>query len=163
MKKYEQFTKEEIEKFCEISKSYRELSIRLGYAPDGGSGISQIKEMIQVYHLNIDHFEGQGHTKNLGKIRTPIEKYLNNEQKVTSFKLRNRLLMEGYFEAKCCCCGLTEWMDNPIPLELHHKDGNKNNNNITNLELRCPNCHYFTDTYKSKNVKKEHQDEKSLE
>ena len=27
-------------------------------------------------------------------------------------------------------------------LQVHHKDKNKNNNNIDNLELICPNCHY---------------------
>ena len=32
----------------------------------------------------------------------------------------------------------------------------KENNSLNNLELRCPNCHYFTDTYKSKNRKTEH-------
>ena len=35
--------------------------------------------------------------------------------------------------------------------QINHKDGNKNNNSLENLELRCPNCHYFTDTYKTKN------------
>jgi predicted HNH restriction endonuclease len=38
-----------------------------------------------------------------------------------------------------------------MPLELHHKDGNKHNNNLDNLSIICPNCHTFTDTYKSKN------------
>lgn len=28
-----------------------------------------------------------------------------------------------------------------------------NNNALDNLELLCPNCHTFTDTYKSKNRK----------
>ena len=27
-------------------------------------------------------------------------------------------------------------------LQIHHKDRNKNNNNINNLELLCPNCHF---------------------
>ena len=39
-----------------------------------------------------------------------------------------------------------------IPLELHHKDGNKFNNNLSNLELLCPNCHAFTNTYRTKNI-----------
>lgn len=109
--------------------------------------------MVKKYNLDVSHFKGQGHTKNVGKHRTPTEKYLDNEIKITSFKLRNRLIEDGYFEKKCCCCGLTTWLGEPIPLELHHKDGNKNNNNLSNLELRCPNCHYFTDTYKTKNIK----------
>ena len=151
MKKYEKFSVEELSDFCATSESYRELAQKIGYSPDGGSAIKAIKEMIEKYQLDISHFKGQGHTKNLNKYRTPTEAYLNNEVQITSHKLRKRLLSEGIFEYKCNCCGLEKWLEQPIPLELHHKDGNKNNNNLENLELRCPNCHYFTETYKTKN------------
>ena len=152
MSKCDNFTKEQLQEFCDKSESYRDLKCYIGYKPDGGGGTNQvIKEIINKYDLNTSHFKGQGHRKNVGKYRVPIEKYLNNEIKIQSYKLRNRLLKEGYFEYKCSCYGLSEWLGNPIPLELHHKDGNKNNNSLENLELRCPNCHYFTDTYKSKN------------
>lgn len=153
MKKYEKYTIEELRQICDESESYREVAQKIGYSPNGGSNIKTIKEMADKYNLDISHFKGQGHTKNIGKHRTSTEKYLNNEIKVTSFKLRNRLIEDGYFERKCCCCGLDSWLGEPIPLELHHKDGNKYNNNLSNLELRCPNCHYFTDTYKTKNIK----------
>ena len=152
MKKYETFSKEQLQQICRESESYREVAVKIGYNPDGGRGTKAVKEMIALYNFDISHFKGQGHTKNIGKRKTPTEAYLKNEVKITSHKLRLRLLEEGYFENKCCCCGLTEWLGQPIPLELHHKDGNKNNNNLSNLELRCPNCHYFTETYKSKNV-----------
>lgn len=39
--------------------------------------------------------------------------------------------------------------DNPI-LEIHHKDGNHNNNTLENCLLLCPNCHSLTDNYKNK-------------
>lgn len=156
MKKYENFSKEELEKICQESESYREVAIKVGYSPNSGSSIKTIHEMIEEYGFDVSHFKGQGHTKNIGNYKTPIEKYLNNEQKITSFKLRNRLFAEGYFEKRCCCCGNTEWLGQPIPLELHHIDGNKNNNSLDNLEIRCLNCHYFTDTYKTKNIQREH-------
>jgi len=54
---------------------------------------------------------------------------------------------------RCEHCGLTKWLGKKIPLELHHKDGNKKNNTKKNLLLVCPNCHTFTDTYKGKNIK----------
>lgn len=151
MKKWEQFTKEEIISIVSNSESYREVAGKLGYAQDGGSAIKTIKEMTQELDIDTSHFKGQGHTKNKDKYKFPIEDYLNNKRNISSYKLRNRLLKEGIFEYKCCCCGLTEWLNQPIPLELHHKDGNKRNNSLENLELRCPNCRYFTDTYKTKN------------
>lgn len=49
---------------------------------------------------------------------------------------------------------LSEWMGKPIPLELHHKDGNHYNNDLSNLEILCPNCHAQTDNYRGKNIGK---------
>jgi predicted HNH restriction endonuclease len=36
-------------------------------------------------------------------------------------------------------------------LELEHKDGNGENNDLKNICLLCPNCHSQTATYKNKN------------
>lgn len=145
------FTLEEFSKICEESESIREVKIKMGYEPDGGGTSQRIKDLIAQLNIDISHFTGQGHTKNIGKRKVPIEKYFSNESNITSHKLRIRLLEENIFEYECCCCGNSKWLDQPIPLELHHKDGNKNNNALDNLELRCPNCHYFTETYKTKN------------
>lgn len=57
------------------------------------------------------------------------------------YKLKNRLIEEGYKERKCECCGRTEWNGQPIPLELHHKDGNSYNHSLENLQILCLNCH----------------------
>ena len=70
-----------------------------------------------------------------------------------TYKLKKRLIKEGYFEDRCQKCG---WSEKPIgaeftPCELHHKDGNSHNHCLTNLELICPNCHSLTDNYRSKN------------
>lgn len=46
----------------------------------------------------------------------------------------------------------TEWLGQPIPLELEHRDGNSSNNELENLELLCPNCH--AQTYRSRNRKR---------
>lgn len=165
VKKYEQYTKEELQKFCNESDSNRTLAKKIGYSPDSGTAQKTIKEMIKELNLDTSHFLGQGHKKNLGKIKTCTEDYLTGKVKITTHKLRLRLITEKFFEEKCNSCGNTEWLGEKIPLELHHKDGNKDNNSLENLELLCPNCHVFTDTYKTKNwkVNTEHQEEKSLE
>ena len=95
---------------------------------------------------------GKGQTKKNPKM-TLIE-YLATSKDIQSNKVRIKLLEEGYKEHKCECCGLTEWLGNPIPLELHHKDGNRYNNVIENYELVCPNCHALTDSYRGKNCTK---------
>lgn len=32
-------------------------------------------------------------------------------------------------------------------MQLHHKDGNHQNNELSNLEFLCPNCHALTDSW----------------
>ena len=96
---------------------------------------------------------GKGMSKNNGQYMT-LEDYLVNSESIQSNKVRLKLLKEGYKEHKCENCGLTEWLGQPIPLELHHKDGNPHNNVLENYVLLCPNCHAMTDSYRGKNSKK---------
>ena len=95
---------------------------------------------------------GKGYEKNREKMT--LKEYLEQSKDIQSNKVRIKLLDEGLKEHKCECCGLTTWLNQPIPLELHHKDGNRYNNVLENFELLCPNCHAFTDSYRGKNVNK---------
>ena len=71
--------------------------------------------------------------------------------------LAKKLLKEGIKKHMCECCLNTTWNGLPIPLEVHHKDGDNTNNKLENLQLLCPNCHALTDTYRGKNTKKHKQ------
>ena len=81
--------------------------------------------------------------------RLPIQHILNNPT-TKSHLLSLRLIEEGLKEAKCEICGLTEWNGLPIPLELHHIDGDHYNNSLENLQILCPNCHAQTSTHSSR-------------
>lgn len=96
---------------------------------------------------------GKGLKKNNNQGMTLLE-YLEKSKDIQSNKVRKKLLEEGYKEYRCECCGLTEWLNEPIPLELHHKDGNRFHNELSNYELLCPNCHARTDSYRGKNYTK---------
>lgn len=68
-----------------------------------------------------------------------------------AYKFREDLIaLRGH---KCECCKNTQWLTEPITLEVHHKNGDKCDNTLDNLILLCPNCHSYTDNYGSKNKK----------
>lgn len=69
------------------------------------------------------------------------------------YKLLKRLEKAGIKEHICEICGRSEWMGNPIPLELHHKNGNSKDNRLENLQALCPDCHSLTYNYRGKNKK----------
>lgn len=57
------------------------------------------------------------------------------------------------YSNKCSRCGWGEIniYTSRIPLEVEHIDGNHTNNQESNLDLVCPNCHSLTGTYRSLN------------
>ena len=63
---------------------------------------------------------------------------------------------------QCEECKNKEWLGQPITLQVHHKDGDRTNNELENLQLLCPNCHSYTDNFGSKNRKKKISDEDFL-
>ena len=157
MKRWEKFSKTQINQFVKESFSYKTLALKCGYNPNGGSSIQQIKNMIDELQLDVSHFTGQGWNK--GKAlpssrKLSFEEYIKTSKNIQTNKIRKKLLSEGLKQHVCECCGNIVWCGKPIPLEVHHKDGDKTNNKLDNLELLCPNCHAQTDTYRGKNTKK---------
>ena len=63
-----------------------------------------------------------------------------------------RYLLEKYRE-KCCLCGWDKRhpVTNRVPLEVNHIDGDSSNNEESNLQLICPNCHSLTDNFRNLN------------
>ena len=86
-----------------------------------------------------------------------IEKWKNDEVDgtVKGFKPSNyirRYLFEKY-NGKCQICGWGERNEHTgkIPLQIHHINGNSNDNKEKNLQLLCPNCHSLTENFGSRN------------
>lgn len=131
------------------SNSLIEVCRKANIVPTTGN-YNTLKKVISDNNVDISHFKricgGNTNKKNTSE-------YLVKGITVSSFKLKNRLLAEGIKEHKCENpeCGLTEWHGKPIPLELHHINGDNTDNRIENLQLLCPNCHTFTDNYGGKN------------
>jgi DNA-binding transcriptional ArsR family regulator len=65
--------------------------------------------------------------------------------------LKRRLIDAGLKEERCERCGISEWLDEPLTISLHHVNGDRLDNRVENLELLCPNCHSQTDTFGGRN------------
>lgn len=144
MKKWETFADKDLEVMVKESRSFRDLAIKLGYKPDGGSGVAAAKKMVELKHFDTSHFSGQGWNKdNFDYSRFQYGKNIKAANALDALvSLRGR---------KCECCGLTEWNNHSIPLEVHHLDGNHLNNTLENLQILCCNCHALTENFRGKN------------
>jgi hypothetical protein len=76
--------------------------------------------------------------------------YLRKGTLISSYKLKRKLLEDGLKKRRCEQCELTEWIGMPIPIELHHINGDRFDNRFGNLKLLCPNCHALTDNHAGK-------------
>ena len=150
-------TREEIESAAAKSSSIAGVCRLLKLVPSGGN-YRIIHNAIEKYKIDTRHFTGQGWNINLkfkpfeGK---KIEEILVENSTYQSYKLKKRLIAEGIKKSVCESCGQSEWLEQPIPLELHHINGNNSNNRLENLRLLCPNCHALTDSYRGKNKRKQ--------
>ena len=140
--------KDEILRWISENRSKNSMAVELSCKPETLD--KYLKKLGIEYNGNQG---GKGKNKP-NPVYMPLEKYLADSKDIQTNKVRKKLLREGYKKYECERCGLSTWLGEPIPLEVHHKDGNRNNNIIENYELLCPNCHSFTDSYRGKNSKK---------
>lgn len=104
--------------------------------------------------MKIDYVGKCNWSKGLKKPRIPIENYLKKKGPyIGSNYLKNKLFQYGLKEKRCEKCKKTKWLGEDIPLQLHHKDGDKWNNELTNLQILCGNCHSLTNNYAGKGKK----------
>lgn len=148
MKKWEKFSKEEIKQFVACSSDYNELAVKIGYGnvDANNSTYRAIVNMIDELSLDASHLKNEDFNFDYDRF-----KYGAGINKVTQLQaisdLRGR---------KCEMCGLEEWFDEPIALEIHHIDGDRLNNTLDNLQLLCPNCHAMTDNWRGRGKKAQH-------
>jgi hypothetical protein len=155
--KLRKYTLEDLKSAIDSSFSARQVLEKLNVKAAGGN-YETFHKAVKYFGLDISHFKGQGWNRGdksgiLKKYRKKysMEEILVENSNYQSFKLKNRLYQEGYKDKKCECCGIAEWLDKPLSLELDHINGNKRDNRLENLRILCPNCHSQTDTWRGKN------------
>lgn len=121
------YPKEVIEKAVSESKSLSDVFKKIGVSPNGGS-YPWMRRLIKNYDISISHFSSIKNKE--GEIKS----------RAKSQSLRS-LLKASFVEEKCNICQISQWMGNPLRLDVDHIDGDHSNNNLDNLQFICPNCH----------------------
>jgi len=94
------------------------------------------------------------------KIKSKIlENFNDHFCKNTKFRsasaIKKFLRRTNLIEYKCFTCNSEpEWQNKELVLHLDHIDGDNRNNELSNLQFLCPNCHSQTITYTGRNVSK---------
>lgn len=91
--------------------------------------------------MNIEYAGNQGlkGKKTDSKYKSAVE-YIQSSC-VKSHILKQKLIRDGLKKEECEICHSFIWQGKELPLELHHKDGDHYNNDLSNLQILCPNCH----------------------
>ena len=154
LKKYQNIstiTKEELQILVKQSTTYMDVLIALEYKEKGGVIYKILKQKIYEYNIDTSHFLGKAHGKSRSRTYELNEVFVQNS--TYKGKLINLLINNCIRPYKCECCGITEWNGKKITLQVHHVNGNHNDNRLENLQILCPNCHSQTDNFGGANVK----------
>ena len=141
------YTKEDFIKVCNESKSMSEACSKLGLH------FNTFKKWAVKYGCYNPNQSGKG-THKPNNSRIPVKEILAGKHpQYQTYKLKLKLIDEGYKEDKCELCGWDKKIpgNKYTPCELHHINGDNTDHRLENLILICPNCHSLQDHYRSRN------------
>lgn len=160
---------------CGVDTPNSKFCSRSCSAKNGNKGINRRttpERLIKKQEALVLRTEGWGYRRISGKINIPwttVKSWVNhikaplahrkhsdsnfrtfaNFENIKSKQARREVLIKQ-FGHKCMNCGLSEWCGEIIPIEVHHIDGDNNNNEIINLQLLCNNCHALTPNFRNR-------------
>lgn len=131
----------------------------IGVTTTSGTHHALVKRIAAERGLTTAHWLGNGWAKGTLRLnlRKPIAESMKNWSRFNGAAARERLIRDGIKERRCERCKRRRWNGEPIPLTLHHVDGNRSNRTLENTQMLCPNCHAQTDNFAGKNKKPRRQ------
>lgn len=90
-------------------------------------------------------------------VRIELAKLLETSRSRSAIK--RRLLRDGILKNECSRCGISEWQEKPICIQIDHINGINDDYRIENLRMLCANCHSLTPTHGRRNVGRKNRSE----
>jgi Zn finger protein HypA/HybF involved in hydrogenase expression len=140
------YSDEEIKSFLLESSSFWQFCKKLGYTNKSGTTYDIVKKDLDNRGIKLPIFRKGGKStkkKTHSEIFCEFSTYDRKD-------LKKRILKDDILKYECLKCSISEWMGNPISLQIDHINGVNNDNRIENLRFLCPNCHSQTDTWGNK-------------
>lgn len=173
-------TEEKISTLLDEKLSYKEIAALVGVAPstvsgyagklnkrrgvlrhdwakvqqrlDSGEGITTLCRDLNISWGAVRCARKSGRLKDVRRKPIPISELFATKRIISSTYLKRRMVSSKCLENKCKECGVLEWRGHDLSLQLDHIDGNRRNNEQSNLRLLCPNCHSITATFAGRNL-----------
>lgn len=141
------WTDEQLVAAVKTSTSAREVLDKLGLAVSG-SMARTVKLHIVRLKLDTAHWIN---VPNPARIqfgnKAPLDAVLVENSPWSNRYIRRRIVGENIIPYACSVCGLSQWNNDAITLQLDHVNGNRKDNRLENLRFLCPNCHSQTVTW----------------
>jgi hypothetical protein len=161
----------DLQEMVQSSSSWSALVRRCGYKQGRNNKefVGTLRRKMQTLNLSTTHFKWRRvrvlcdstHVPSKRVKKDLAEVFVSNSNYDRAV-LKRRLLTELNWPYECNKCknahfdvadGRVLWMNEPVTMQLEHKNGINNDNRLENLELLCPLCHSQTSTYGGKNSK----------
>lgn len=149
--KISSITKEELQEIVNRVVTFVDILRELGYNERGGFIYKILKNKLKEFNIDTSHFLGRAHGKSRSRTHQLSEIFIQHS--TYKGKLKEIIINNKIKPYKCECCGISEWMNKPITLQVHHINGDHFDNRLENLQLLCPNCHSQTENFSGANIK----------
>ena len=118
---------------------------------DGGASFREWKVRFGFCHVAWMRAVRRGELKPRSTAKS-ISDVLNS--KSSRWCKKAKLLREGVLASRCSECGISDWRNEPLAIQIDHINGVKNDWRIENLRMLCPNCRSQTATFSGRNRKR---------
>lgn len=126
---------------------------------DEGNSVRQCLDFFKISSSAWMKAVKRGDVKAKSFQKISVNLLLKEDVEVSSARLKEKLLKEGFLKNICSICGQgPTWNGKVLILELDHINGIRRDNRIENLRILCGHCHSQTETFcrGSKRIKKEY-------